>query len=248
MSECIFCRIVANEAPASFVHRDLLVSAFLDIQPITPGHVLVISNEHVADMHALPDPTADRLFAVARHLAGVLRHTDAVRADGVNLIIADGAAAGQEVLHAHAHLVPRFPADGFDMVASGWRGPAPTRNELDAIAARIRAADLRGGIGAVHWIRPIVIGVAIRDDRILADEGFDPQKAERFYRPPGGGIEFGETSQDALRRNSARSSAPRSSTWATSVRSRTSSYSRANPATRSSSSTVSSSATTPAQG
>jgi histidine triad (HIT) family protein len=200
MSDCVFCRIVAGDAPASFVHRDALVSGFLDIRPMTPGHLLVIPNEHIDSVRDLPDPTANRLFAVARHLARTLRETDAVRADGVNLIVADGEAAGQEVFHAHAHVIPRFPADGFEFAAAGWRSPPPTRDELDAMAERIRPADVQGGIGAVRWVRPIVIGLAIRGDQILANEGYDHHKGERFYRPPGGGMEFGETSEDTLRR------------------------------------------------
>lgn len=136
MSDCIFCDIVAGEAPASFVHRDELVSAFLDIRPVTPGHMLVIPNEHVTFTHDLPDTTAERLFAVARRLARTLRRTDGVRADGVNVFVADGEAAEQEVFHAHLHVIPRFPGDGFEIDAAAWRHPVPTRETFDAIAAR----------------------------------------------------------------------------------------------------------------
>lgn len=135
MGECIFCEIVAGDAPASFVHCDELVSAFLDIRPVTGGHVLVIPNEHVVFTHDLPDATADRLFAVARRLARTLRQTDAVRADGINLFVADGQAAEQEVFHAHLHVIPRFPRDGFEIDAAAWRSPPPTREALDALAA-----------------------------------------------------------------------------------------------------------------
>lgn len=141
MSDCIFCDIVAGEAPASFVHRDELVSAFLDIRPVTPGHLLVIPDEHVVFTHDLPDATADRLFAVARRLARNLRQTDAVRADGINLFVADGEAAGQEVFHAHLHVIPRFPDDGFVVDAAAWADPPPTREELDALAATMTAPE-----------------------------------------------------------------------------------------------------------
>ncbi len=122
MSECIFCRIVADEVPASFVRRDELISAFLDIRPVTPGHLLVIPNQHVVFTHDLPDATAERLFAVARRLARTLRQTDAIRADGVNLFVADGEAAEQEVFHAHLHVIPRFAGDGF-VIDAAWRQP-----------------------------------------------------------------------------------------------------------------------------
>ena len=200
MTECIFCQIVAGEAPASFVHRDELVSAFLDIRPVTPGHLLVIPNEHVTFTHDLPDFTADRLFAVARGLARTLRQTDAVRADGVNLFVADGEAADQEVVHAHLHVIPRFPGDGFEINAASSRKPLPARKQLDALADALRH-DLPGteepGSGR---IRTIVIGVAMMDERIFAIGGTDSLTGEFSYRPPGGGVEFGETSEAALRR------------------------------------------------
>lgn len=201
MSDCIFCDIVVGTAPASFVHRDELVSAFLDIRPVTPGHLLVIPNEHVVFTHDLPDATADRLFTVARGLARGLRSTDAVRADGVNLFVADGEAAEQEVFHAHLHVIPRFPDDGVVIDAAAWREPQPTRAALDSQATVMRSR-LPGSWEAATTarIRPLVIGVAMRDDCVLAGEGFDRYKGEVFYRPPGGGIEFGETSEEALRR------------------------------------------------
>ncbi len=137
MNDCIFCKIVAGEAPASFVHRDDLVSAFLDIRPVTPGHILVIPNEHVVHTHDLPDTTGERLFAVARQLVHSLHRTDAIRADGVNLFVADGKAAGQEVFHAHLHVIPRYQGDGFVVDASAWLDTQPTREELDEVAGRI---------------------------------------------------------------------------------------------------------------
>ena len=137
MSGCIFCDIVADDAPASFVHRDELVIAFLDIRPVTPGHLLVMPNQHVVHTHDLPDATAGRLFAVARRLSRSLRQTDVVRADGINLFLADGEAAGQEVFHVHLHVIPRFPGDGFEIDAAAWRNPPPTREELDRLAAAL---------------------------------------------------------------------------------------------------------------
>ncbi|CAN5741188.1 HIT family protein [soil metagenome] len=139
MNGCIFCQIVAAEAPASFVHRDELVSAFLDIRPVTPGHLLVIPNEHVVFTHDIPDATAERLFTVARRLARSLRRYGAVRSEGVNLFVADGEAAGQEVFHAHLHVIPRLPGDGFEIDAAAWRDEQPNRGQLDEIARRVRA-------------------------------------------------------------------------------------------------------------
>lgn len=140
MTDCIFCRIVAGEAPASFVHRDGLVSAFLDIRPVTRGHLLVIPDAHVEVSQDLPDATAERLFHVGRQLARALRSADGIRADGINLFVADGEAAGQDVFHAHLHVIPRFEGDGFAIDAAAWRNPPPSRAELDGQASAIREA------------------------------------------------------------------------------------------------------------
>jgi 8-oxo-dGTP pyrophosphatase MutT (NUDIX family) len=154
----------------------------------------------VVSIQDLPGTTADRLFAVARGLARTLRQTDAVRADGVNLFVADGEAAGQDVFHAHLHVIPRFAGDGFVVDAAAWRDPQPTRQQLDAVADAIQR-DLHGTdeLGGGR-IRTIVIGVAMKDERIFAIGGTDSVTSEFSYRPPGGGVEFGETSEAALRR------------------------------------------------
>lgn len=136
MSECIFCEIVAGRAPASIVHADDLMLAFLDIRPVTPGHLLVVPRRHAADLAGLDKATGERLFRVGIRLAAALRGSG-LRCEGVNLFLADGAAAGQEVFHVHLHVFPRYNGDRFRIEAD-W-SDAPDRAELDEIAARIRA-------------------------------------------------------------------------------------------------------------
>lgn len=138
-SGCVFCQILSGSAEASFVFRDDLVAAFLDIRPVTPGHLLVVPNDHVVSLAEVPADTSARLFAVSRALADALRQSG-VRANGVNLLLADGEAAGQEVWHAHVHVIPRYEGDGFRISADAWHGPQPDRSELDALAEKIRAA------------------------------------------------------------------------------------------------------------
>jgi len=138
LSDCIFCQIVEDAEPASFVFKDELVSVFLDIRPVTPGHLLVIPHEHVTHTHDLADGVANAVFTAARRFARLLRSSAAVQADGVNLFVADAAAAGQEVFHAHLHVIPRFAGDGFEVSAGAWRLPPPTREQLDVIAADLR--------------------------------------------------------------------------------------------------------------
>jgi histidine triad (HIT) family protein len=140
--ECAFCQILSGNAEASFVLQGDGVPAFLDIRPVTPGHLLVIPNDHVVSLADVAPATLSKMFAVARDLAGAVRRSG-IRADGVNLFMADGEAAGQEVWHAHVHVIPRFEGDGFRIAAAAWRGPQPDRGGLDALAERIHAASLR---------------------------------------------------------------------------------------------------------
>lgn len=135
-ADCVFCAIVAGEQPASFVHADGGTVAFLDIRPVTPGHLLVVPRAHAELLADLPAGAGVELFGVALGLQGALRRSG-LRCDGVNLFLADGAAAGQEVPHVHLHVFPRFPGDGFRVAAE--RSQHPSREELDAQADAIRA-------------------------------------------------------------------------------------------------------------
>ncbi|MEO6350231.1 MAG: HIT family protein [Candidatus Limnocylindrales bacterium] len=134
--ECIFCKIVAGDSPASVVHDDDQVMAFMDLFPVTPGHTLVVPKAHSVGIRDLDDQTGARMLAVARRVAQALT-TSPLRCDGVNLFLADGEAAGQDVFHSHLHVIPRFEGDGF--VVHGQRLEVePTRAHLDEHAELIR--------------------------------------------------------------------------------------------------------------
>lgn len=135
--DCVFCRIVRGEVGASRVTESDAVLAIMDIDPVTAGHVLVMPKAHLPALSDLTDGVADEMFAVARRVAAALRRAS-VRCEGVNLFLADGEAAFQEVPHAHLHVFPRYPGDGFTVDAR-W-GSAPSRVELDAHAEALRAA------------------------------------------------------------------------------------------------------------
>jgi len=137
MERCVFCQIVAKESPASVFYEDELVLGFLDIRPINPGHALIVPQKHAASLAELDEETGRRMWTVAQRTAVALRGSG-VRCEGVNLWLADGKAAFQEVPHVHLHVVPRFFGDGFRFVV----GPReiPAREELDALAFRIRQA------------------------------------------------------------------------------------------------------------
>lgn len=130
---CIFCRIIRGEIPASVIYRDDLAVAFMDIAPVNPGHLLVAPTAHAASLADLEETSGARLFVVGQRLASALRRSG-LPCEGVNLFLADGEAAGQEVLHVHLHVVPRFAGDP---VRFSWPRSRPTREALSAHAAAI---------------------------------------------------------------------------------------------------------------
>ena len=138
MDNCIFCKILANQIPSSQVYRDDRCTAFMDIRPVNSGHVLIIPNGHASFLSGLNSDTGAQMFRVAQRMAQALRDSG-VPCDGVNLHLADGEAAGQEVFHVHLHVFPRFKGDGFRLHFGPSYGTSPTKAELDAMAERIRA-------------------------------------------------------------------------------------------------------------
>jgi len=131
---CVFCDIVAGREAASVVHSDETVLALLDIRPLTTGHLLVIPRAHAPYLADLDPAVGAHMFGVAQRMAAALRRSG-VPCQGVNLFLADGEAAFQEVFHAHLHVLPRNPGDGFRIHAK-WR--TPSRAELDSVAAQVR--------------------------------------------------------------------------------------------------------------
>ncbi|NNF68639.1 MAG: HIT family protein [Acidimicrobiia bacterium] len=137
-ADCVFCDIVAGRAPASVVLDDDRVIVIMDIRPVTSGHMLVIPKDHVRDLADIEPDTASRMIHTAQRLTGALEQSG-VPHEGTNLFYADGEAAFQEVFHAHLHVIPRFPGDGFRISATGW-SDQPSRDELDENAMTIRDA------------------------------------------------------------------------------------------------------------
>jgi histidine triad (HIT) family protein len=128
---CIFCAIVAGDAPARPVYEDEHTLAFLDINPITEGHTLVIPKRHAVDLH---DIDADDLAATARSAKVVAELlTNGLGSDGVNLLHATGAAAWQTVFHLHIHVMPRVSGD----MPFPFPHRGATDDELAALHTRI---------------------------------------------------------------------------------------------------------------
>jgi len=136
---CIFCRIAAGELPASVVYEDHKTLAFLDIQPVTPGHVLIIPRNHAKNLVDLPQEDASHLMRVGQMLDAALRRSD-IRCEGVGMFLADGRAAGQDVDHVHLHVFPRYTGDGFVFSFDPMSRKQPGREQLNADAEKIRRA------------------------------------------------------------------------------------------------------------
>jgi histidine triad (HIT) family protein len=134
MSQCVFCRIVAREIPATVVHEDEHTLAFMDIGQVNPGHVLVALKKHAENIFALEDAQAAAVFRASAKVARAIRA--AFEPQGLSVYQANGAAAGQTVFHLHIHLVPRYEGDG---MALTWPVKNPPREKLVDYAEKIRA-------------------------------------------------------------------------------------------------------------
>lgn len=134
----MFCRIVDGRATASTVAETPQALAFMDLQPVTPGHVLVVPKRHSGDLAEIDDADGAAVWSLARRVAAALRA--AGLADGVNLLLADGEVAWQTVWHVHLHVIARRRGDGLVLHADWTR---PPREDLDATAARVATAMTR---------------------------------------------------------------------------------------------------------
>ena len=134
-SECLFCGIVAGDVPAQIIDSDEHTIAFMDINPATPGHALVVPRAHSADLMEVSDDDLERTALSARRLA---RQIDAaLDPDGFNILNSCGSAAWQTIFHFHLHVIPRYDDDPLKLP---WvPGPAPAE-EIAAVADRIREA------------------------------------------------------------------------------------------------------------
>jgi histidine triad (HIT) family protein len=124
--DCLFCKIVAGEIPSTRVREDERTVAFMDINPATRGHLLVVPRAHAVDLLEVPAEDLAACAAAAQELAK--RQKERLGADGVNLLNSCGAAAWQTVFHFHVHVIPRYDDDPLRLP---WR-PAP--GDPDAIA------------------------------------------------------------------------------------------------------------------
>ncbi len=132
---CIFCKIVAGEIPSERVYDDGVVMAFLDINPIAPGHTLLVPHAHHAGLLDTPHELLAALLAAAPRVArGAMA---AVGGEGFNFFQFNGSCSGQEVFHLHFHIIPRRPGDG---VRYQWKQGKYAAGEMAELAQKIRGA------------------------------------------------------------------------------------------------------------
>ncbi|MBN1792860.1 HIT family protein [Candidatus Woesearchaeota archaeon] len=132
--DCIFCKIIRGEIPSSKIYEDKDFFAFLDIRPINKGHSLIIPKVHCKGILDFPRAEETDFLEVIKKVAGAV--VKAVDADGFNLGMNTGAAAGQIVFHAHMHIIPRFEGDGL----KSWPHKELSREEMDETHKRILSA------------------------------------------------------------------------------------------------------------
>jgi histidine triad (HIT) family protein len=130
---CIFCKIVANQAPASIIYEEETILVFLDIRPLNMGHTLVIPKDHYVDIFDIPENVLSKMYKVVKLVSSAVKK--ATNADGISIIQQNGKAAGQDIFHIHVHIVPRF---------EGQKLPPFTelkeveRAKLDALTKKIK--------------------------------------------------------------------------------------------------------------
>lgn len=132
MTDCLFCKIVAGQIPAYKLYETDQVLAFLDINPVSTGHTLVIPKTHAENLAANSVDDASALMVAIHDLAPKI--TQAVGASGYNLGMNHGAVAGQDILHTHLHIMPRKEGEGRNFAKLH-----PTSEELAKVAAQITA-------------------------------------------------------------------------------------------------------------
>jgi histidine triad (HIT) family protein len=134
-SDCLFCGIVAGEVPAQIVDSDDHTVAFMDINPATRGHALVVPRTHSTDLMEIADEDLERTMLAARRLARMI--DGALGPDGFNILNSCRPAAWQTVFHYHLHVIPRYDDDPLKLP---WIPRGADADEIAAIANRIRGA------------------------------------------------------------------------------------------------------------
>jgi len=134
MSECPFCSIIAEDSSAYRLYEDEHSLAFLDIEPATRGHTLVVPKPHYETTIEMPASLVGEVFQTVHRVGGALETV--FQLDGFNIVQSNGVVAGQEIFHAHVHIIPRYRDDGLSL---GWSGEPTDETTYQEIASTVRA-------------------------------------------------------------------------------------------------------------
>ncbi|MEA2004099.1 MAG: HIT family protein [archaeon] len=135
--DCLFCKIVLGDIPAKIVYEDDFTIAFLDISPCAEGHTVVIPKKHFERFTDMEDEDAGNLFASVKNVANAVEK--AIGAQGSNIGLNNGKAAGQEVPHVHVHIIPRKKSDRGGAIQSIVQ-TYPKTDNLEELAGKIRGS------------------------------------------------------------------------------------------------------------
>ena len=130
--DCIFCKIIAKELPSADVYENELLVAFLDIHPVSVGHVLVVPKNHTNDFLSTDDMLLSNLLPSIKSIASAVMK--GMGAHGCNISTNNGSAAGQVIFHLHWHIIPRFSSDGLKL----WHSKEYREGEMEKVAKTIR--------------------------------------------------------------------------------------------------------------
>lgn len=130
---CIFCRIANGEIPSSTIYEDEDFRVFLDLNPVTRGHALLVTKEHFDSLFELDDELCKKAMILAKKLAGQMK--EALGCDGFNLVQNNGETAGQTVFHFHLHLIPRYEGDTAGIT---WNPGKASPEELEELTALLK--------------------------------------------------------------------------------------------------------------
>ena len=134
MPQCLFCKIIRGEIPTNKVYEDEKTFAFLDINPVNPGHTLVVPKKHAVDIFEIEEGEWNAVMSAVHKISHALEKS--IGPSGINLAMNNRSGAGQVIFHAHVHIMPRFPNDGHEL----WKGKPYREEEAARVAEKIRVA------------------------------------------------------------------------------------------------------------
>lgn len=132
MNDCLFCKIINGDIPSSKIYEDKYTYAFLDINPVNPGHTLVIPKKHFKNIFDISEKELCEVIKITKKISAAIK--TAMDADGINIAMNNEATAGQIVFHAHTHVIPRYEGDGY----KSWRGGEYRNGEEEETAEKIK--------------------------------------------------------------------------------------------------------------